>query len=353
MISSDTPVKLDTAVAMGNRYVGAGQPCYVIAEAGVNHNGSVDRAHELVDVAAAAGADAVKFQTFVPSSLVTEVADAAPYQEARGAGSQLSMLSSLVLPEGSWAELASHASESGLDFLSTAFDTASLETVLGLGPPALKVPSGELDNLVFIEQLAAHGLPLIISTGLGTLEEVESAVAAGSAAPGVVVLHCVTAYPAPIESSNLRAIQTLGLHLGVPVGWSDHTEGSLTAIIAVALGATIVEKHLTTDRELPGPDHNASADPEEFAALVSSIRATEEALGDGVKKPRSSEELNRLHARRSYHAARDLPIGTTLVNSDLVLLRPADGLPPGSHVIGQTIAREVARGAPITQDDLT
>lgn len=352
MVSPDNAGRRHAAVAVGDRQVGAGQPCYVIAEAGVNHNGSVDRAHELVDTAATAGADAVKFQTFAPSSLVTEAADAAPYQEARGADSQLSMLRSLVLPEGSWAELASHASERGLDFLSTAFDAASLETVLELGPPALKVPSGELDNLVFIEQLASHGLPLIISTGLGSLEEVESAVAAASDAPGVVVLHCVTAYPAPIESSNLRAIQTLGRYLGVPVGWSDHTEGSLTAIIAVALGATLVEKHLTTDRELPGPDHGASASPEEFATLVSSIRATETALGDGIKMPRPSEQLNRVHARRSYHATRDLSIGTTLADGDLVLLRPADGLPPGSDVIGQKIAREVARGAPITQDDL-
>lgn len=329
-----------------------GHPCFMIAEAGVNHNGELDRAHQLVDAAADAGADAIKFQTFRVAALVASDAAAAPYQRLRGASSQQQMLEALVLPESAWRELADHAAGRGLLFLSTAFDEESLDELLAVGVPALKVASGELDNRDLIATLATKGLPLIISTGLGTLEEVAAAVEAAASAPGLALLHCVTAYPAPVAASNLRAIVTLGERFRVPVGWSDHTEGALTAVVAVALGASILEKHLTTDRDLPGPDHAASADPASFRDYVSSVRAAEASLGDGVKRPAEAELENRTFARRSYHATRDLTVGHRIADTDVTLLRPATGLPPSARVVGRTVARPVAAGQPVTEDDL-
>jgi N,N'-diacetyllegionaminate synthase len=343
---------VSAALAVGDRVVGDGHPCFVVAEAGVNHNGRPDLAHRLVEAAAAAGADAVKFQTFRPEALVAAGAAAAPYQRARGATAQDDMLRSLVLPASAWGDLAGHAAEHGLLFLSTAFDEASAAIVADLGVPALKIPSGELDNLPFIRQLAAHRLPLLISTGMGTLDEVAAAIDAARAAPGVALFHCVTAYPAPPLDANLRAIPTMRERFRVPVGWSDHTPGSTTAVAAVALGATLLEKHLTTDRALPGPDHAASADPDQFAAYIRDVRDTEGALGDGVKRPAASEEENRVHARRSLHATHDLAPGDVLGAGDVVALRPATGIAPGTDVSGRTIVRPVPAGAPITGDDL-
>ena len=339
-------------LAIGPRSVGGGNPCFVIAEAGVNHNGDPALAHRLVDVAAEAAADAVKFQTFRPEGLVSGAAGAAPYQRRRGAATQRQMLQALTLPEPVWPELADHAEERGLLFLSTAFDTASLELLLAVGVLALKVPSGELDNLLFIRDLAGRGLPLVISTGLGTMDEVSAAVAAAAAAPGLALLHCVTAYPAPVESSNLRAMATLAERFHVPVGWSDHTEGSVSAVAAVALGASILEKHFTTDRTLPGPDHAASADPNDLAAYVATVRAAEASLGDGVKRPSAAELENLRFARRSYHAARDLRPGEVLGERDVELLRPATGLPPSAEVVGRVVARAVVAGQPMTEEDL-
>ena len=340
------------SLSIGKRTVGAGHPCFVIAEAGVNHNGQVALAHRLVKVAADAGADAVKFQTFRPESLVSTTADAAPYQRQRGAVTQRSMLEALTLPETAWQELAADASEQGLVFLSTAFDLASLELLLSVGVTALKVPSGELDNLRFVSDLASRGLPLVISTGLGTLDEVAAAVAAAAAAPGIALLHCVTAYPAPVGSSNLKAMATMGERFRMPVGWSDHTEGSVTAVAAVALGASILEKHFTTDRGLSGPDHAASAAPEELAAYVADVRATEASLGDGIKRPATAELDNRFFARRSYHAVRSLRPGRVISEGDVTLMRPAAGLPPSAEVVGRTVARPVAAGSALTVEDL-
>ena len=332
--------------------MGGGHPCFVIAEAGVNHNGDVGRAHDLVDLAADCGADAVKFQTFDPAALVSAAADAAPYQREQGGDSQRAMLNALVLPARAWRELADHAAERGLVFTSTAFDSASLDLLLEIGVQMLKVPSGELDNLVYIEETASKGLPLIISTGLGTMSEVAAAYEAASAAPGLAILHCVTAYPAPIESSNLRAVATMADQFGVPVGWSDHTQGYVTAVAAVALGASILEKHVTTDHALPGPDHAASSDPEEFAAYVAAVRSIESGLGDGIKQPTKAEEENRVHARRSFHAARALQPGDTLDEEDVQLLRPATGLPPSAEVVGRVVRRTVDAGQPLTAEDL-
>lgn len=346
-----TPVQ-PPALVLGERRLGSGHPCFVIAEAGVNHDGDVALAHRLVEVGAAAGADAVKFQTFRPEALVSATAAAAPYQRRRGAGSQRQMLDALTLPAGAWRELSSHARELGLVFLSTAFDVASLDLLLELGVEALKVPSGELDNLPFIRQLARHGLPLLVSTGMGTLDEVAAAVDAAAEAPGLALLHCVTAYPAPVDSSNLRAIRTMTERFAVPVGWSDHTEGSVTAVAAVALGASLLEKHVTVDRSRPGPDHAASSDPEQLAAYVAAVRAAEASLGDGAKRPAEAELENLRHARRSWHALRDLRPGDAVSAADVALLRPASGLPPGAAVVGRVVARPIAAGQAIGPEDL-
>ena len=327
--------------------------CLLVAEAGVNHNGSVAIGHQLIEMAADCGADAVKFQTFDAASLVSLRAAPAPYQRGRSGGlGQYEMLRRLALPTAAWKEYADHARERGLLFLSSPFDRESLQVVLDAGVQALKIPSGELDNLAFIRSLGDCGLPLIISTGMSSLDEVSAAVEAASAAPNVALLHCVSAYPAPVETSNLRAMVTMRDRFQLPVGWSDHTNGSLTAVIAVALGASMLEKHITVDRHLPGPDHAASADPDEFALYVSAVRATEEALGDGAKRPTSEEDANRRFVRRSYHASRDLAPGDTIEEADVELLRPADGIPPTAVVVGRAVARAVAAGQPLTEGDL-
>lgn len=332
-----------------------GQPAasvFVIAEAGVNHNGDPALAHALIDLAADSGADAVKFQTFEPRALVAADAAAAPYQRDRGATTQLAMLERLTLPKDAWRELADHAAERAIAFLSTAFDSASLELVVDLGVQALKIPSGELDHLEFIAQVSALGLPVILSTGMGTLQEVETAVSAAGSAPSVCVLHCVTAYPAPLDQCNLRAIATMRSALAVPVGWSDHTAGNLSAIAALALGAVVLEKHITTDHTLEGPDHAASAGPAQFADYVACVRQTTSALGDGVKRPAEVELANLPHARRSFHVVRDTPAGTKLTHQDVALLRPASGLPPHAVVIGRVTGRPLAAGDPLCVSDL-
>lgn len=341
------------AISIARRQVGGGAPCYVIAEVGVNHNGDVRIAHQLVDVAAAAGADAVKFQTFDPALLVAPDTQAAPYQSAAtGERSQRRMLDSLVLPAGAWRELSDHAAAAGLHFLSTAFDVGSAALLTDLGVPALKVPSGELTNGPFIRSLAEMALPLLVSTGMGELTEVAAAVGQAHAAPAIALFHCVSAYPTPDREANLRAIATLRETFSVPVGWSDHTVGSLTAIVAVALGADLLEKHITLDRTMPGPDHAASEDPDAFTRYVADVRRAESALGDGRKRPQPSELVNREVARRSWHATRDLSRGHTIQPTDVVALRPAVGLAPNEDVIGRRVVRDVARGTPLTGDDV-
>jgi N-acetylneuraminate synthase/N,N'-diacetyllegionaminate synthase len=237
-------------------------------------------------------------------------------------------------------------------FLSTAFDLRSAEELVSLGVPALKVPSGELDNLPFIVELASFGLPLIISTGMGGLDEVERAYDAASGAPGVAFLHCVSAYPAPISESNLRAIATIRERLDAPVGWSDHTEGATTAIAATALGAVVFEKHLTVDQSLPGPDQAASEEPRGLARYVEAVRTAAIALGDGRKRPMPSEQHNRISVRRSLHAVRGLSAGHELSQEDVVALRPAHGLAPSTEVAGLRLARDLPAGCPVRAEDV-
>ena len=326
---------------------------YVIAEAGVNHNGDLDLAHQLVDIAAAAGADAVKFQTFSPDKLVSSVAATTPYQRDRGGSAdQRSLLEALTLPEAAWIELRDHATEAGTTFLSTPFDLDSAEMLVGLGLPALKVSSGELTNLPYLRELALLGVTLLVSTGMGTEDEVEAAVEACVDAPGLVLFHCVSAYPAPVEECNLRVIPRLTERHGIPVGWSDHTPGLTTALGAVALGAPVLEKHFTSDRTLPGPDHLASLEPAALADYVTATKQLALALGDGVKVRMPSEEENAVLVRRSWHASRDLRAGAALGGADLQLLRPEGGISPAVDIRGRVLARDVAAGAPVTDDDL-
>jgi N-acetylneuraminate synthase len=332
--------------------------CFIIAEAGVNHNGDLALARQLVIAAAAAGADAVKFQTFQAGHLVTADAPQADYQ-ARNTGrteSQFDMLKRLELPLEAFAELAGLCAEMGIEFLSTAFDEESADFLAGLGMRCFKIPSGELTNLPFLRHIGAFGRPVIVSTGMGTIEEAETAVAtlreAGSGP--VTALHCVTRYPTPPEEANLRAMHVLRHALGVPIGYSDHTEGIEAPVIAVAAGACVIEKHFTLDRDLPGPDHKASLEPGELAEMVHAIRRAEVLLGQARKQPGADELAVAQIVRRSVVARRAIPAGSILEPSMLVLRRPGTGIPPARlhELPGKRALADIAEGALIRWEDL-
>lgn len=345
-------------VKVGERCVGTGFPVYVIAEAGVNHGGDPALAHRLIDVAANAGADAVKFQTFDAAKLVSSKAQMAAYQiENTGrAGTQAEMIAGLVLSRAIHRELFDHAKDRGIQFLSSPFDEGSADFLEELGVPAFKVASGELTNHPFLAHLARKGRPLLVSTGMANVVEVDSALEwiAHSGGPPVALLHCVTSYPSAAEDSNLRAIETLRAAFRVPTGYSDHTQGIHVSIAAVAMGATLIEKHFTVDRTLPGPDHKASLEPDELSALIRGIRDIESAFGDGQKQPRPKELPLIAAARRSLHAARDLPAGHVLVASDLVALRPGTGISPVrlAAVIGRRLEKPISQGELLEEDHL-
>jgi len=344
-------------IEIAGRSIG-GRPCFVIAEAGVNHNGDLTLARRLVDAAADAGADAVKFQTFDPELVVSREAPRAGYQIANtgSADSQLALLRQLALPREAFVALADHARERGILFLSTAFDEPSADFLDALGVPAFKVPSGEVTNHPFVAHLARKGKPLLVSTGMCTLAEVAEAVqvAREHGNPPLALFHCVTNYPASPAECNLRAMDTMRSAFGVPVGWSDHSEGVAISLAATVAGAEVLEKHFTLDRTLPGPDHLASLEPRELHQLVASIRAAEVAMGDGIKRPTASEGAHRLLVRRSLHASRDLRAGHALGVDDLVALRPAGGVAPAAraHILGRRLGRPLNRGEMLTEDHL-
>lgn len=338
--------------------VGPGHPCFVIAEAGVNHNGDLDLALRLVDAAAEAGADAIKFQTFRTEALVTASAPKADYQ-ARTTGAeepQAAMLKRLELDLASHARLQAHARSRGLLFLSTPFEADSADLLESLELPAFKIPSGELTNLPFLAHVARKGRPIILSTGMARLGEVEAALdtlrEAGS--PPVWLLHCVSAYPTPPAEANLRAMATLAQAFHLPVGYSDHTEGIALSLAAVALGACILEKHFTLNRNLPGPDQRASLEPGEFADLVQGIRAVEAGLGSGLKAPSPSEADTARIARKSLLAARDLAPGTCLSLDCIAIKRPGTGLSPTllPQLLGRTLKVALPAEAMIRLEDL-
>jgi len=338
------------SIQVAGRGIGPGHRCFIIAEAGVNHNGDVAKACRLVEVAAEAGADAIKFQTFDPEAVTFQDAPKAPYQVATtgSQGSQLEMLRGLVLPRSAYPELVRRAHDHGLLFLSTPFDEASADFLEELGVPAFKIPSGEVTNCPFVAHVARKGRPLLISTGMCTLSEVQQVVETvkENGAPPFALLHCVSAYPAEPSECNLKAMQTLREAFHVPVGWSDHTLGGSVAIAAVALGANLIEKHVTLDRGLPGPDHQASLEPKELQSLVQALRQAELAMGDGDKHPSPSERATAIAARKSLHLARSLPSGAVLQAADLVARRPGTGFPPAQlhSVVGRKLLVAVKAG---------
>lgn len=340
--------------------------CYIIAEAGVNHNGSVQMAVDLIDAAVAAGADAVKFQTFKADRLVAPGARKAEYQKVHtGDGDQFAMLKALELSDSMHFRLAEHCAAKGIEFLSTPFDDEAAEFLISLGCRRLKVPSGELTNLPFIRFLASKGLPLIVSTGMADLEEVSEAISvideerlkSGgrlSLSEMVTLLHCTSNYPAPLHDVNLRAMQTLSRTFGLPVGYSDHTAGISVGPVARALGATVYEKHFTLDRTLPGPDHPASLEPAELAQLVRSIRDVDVMLGSDVKQPTAAEIEVRVAARRSVTVSKTIAAGEMLTADALVLMRPGDGIAPREleQVVGRRVRRKLPAGTTLNWDDL-
>ena len=330
----------------------------VIAEAGVNHNGDFSLALQLVEAAAAAGADVVKFQTFRAFDLTSTEAPKAEYQlQNDGLGTQRQMLQRLELSADQHQRLAVHCRECGIAFLSTAFGIQELELLLKLGIGAIKVPSGEVTHRPLLEAMAASAsarrLPVYLSTGMCTLGEVEEALqvflAADLPRSQITLLHCLSAYPAPESQLNLRAITTLASAFGCPVGYSDHTLGITAPVAAVALGAAVIEKHLTLDANLPGPDHRASLEPQAFAEMVAAIRSCELMLGDGIKQPQLVEQNTRHVARRSVRAARPLQAGHLLTAEDLVCQRPADGLSPMRYqqLLGRSVSRAYEPGEPL------
>ncbi|MDP7035929.1 MAG: N-acetylneuraminate synthase family protein [Planctomycetota bacterium] len=348
---------LSSNFKIGPARIGPQESVYVIAEVGVNHDGSLSRAIELVEAAADTGVQAVKFQVFRADLLVSPDTPQADYQACHApARSQHEMLSRLEMEDESFVQIARRCRELGVEFLASPFDERSLEFLLDLDVSAIKLGSGELTNHPLIEKVGSSGKPLLLSTGMSRLEEIQRAVRAFEVAGGrdLLVFHCTSSYPAPIDSANLRAIETLIQTLKVPVGYSDHTVDFLCPLAAVALGACCLERHLTLDRGAPGPDHAASTEPEEMRRLVGEIRRLEAALGDGNKEPAECEEDVRGLVRKSIVAARDLSVGEHLQLEGLTTRRPGTGISPErmGELLGRSLKREVASGAQISMEDL-
>ena len=326
------------------------QKTLVIAEAGVNHNGDLQLAKKLVDAATEAGADVIKFQTFKASQLVTEHAEQAVYQQKALGNSegQLAMLKRLELQPEQHAELIDYCQQQNIEFLSTAFDMSSIELLALLKLKRWKIPSGEITNLPYLRKIGNRGQPVILSTGMANLGEIEAALTVlergGTSRSQITVLHCTTEYPAPVEEVNLLAMNTIAQAFGVAVGYSDHTDGIHVPIAAVAIGATVIEKHLTLDRNMPGPDHKASLEPDQFAAMISGIRTIELALGDGIKRPTLSEKANLPVVRKSLVAARMIRAGELFSEVNLTAKRPGIGISPmnWNSWIGRKALRDFA-----------
>jgi N,N'-diacetyllegionaminate synthase len=320
----------------------------IIAEAGVNHNGDLGLAKHLIDAASDAGADLVKFQTFNASRQVTRTAKKAEYQTQKtdGKESQHDMLQRLELTEAMHHELIDYCATRNIGFFSTGFDIESIDLLLALGQDHFKIPSGEITNLPYLRHIGKLGKNTILSTGMATLGDIEAAIdvleQAGTSRTSITVLHCTTEYPTPMAEVNLRAMQSIQSAFGVSVGYSDHTQGIEVAIAAVAMGATVIEKHFTLDRNLPGPDHQASLEPTELKAMVAAIRNIEVALGDGVKRLTSSEAKNKPIARKSLVASQAIKAGDVLSVHNVTTKRPGTGVSPmrWDEVMGRNASRD-------------
>ena len=322
----------------------------IIAEAGVNHNGKLNRAFELVDSALLAGADIIKFQTFKAHKLVNKTATKADYQKLTTdpIESQYDMLSRLELTPEDHIRLIEYCENQGIEFLSTPFDLDSIEMLQKFGLKRFKIPSGDITNFPFLKKIASFNKQIILSTGMSYLGEVEEALGVlvqyGTALTKITLLHCNTEYPTPFEDVNLRAMETIHQAFKLPVGYSDHTTGIEVPIAAVALGATIIEKHITMDRNLPGPDHKASLEPDELKEMVLAIRNIEKAMGNGIKGPTPSEMKNMIIARKSIVAAKEINEGDLFSNDNLTVKRPGDGLSPMriNEILGKNALRDYA-----------
>jgi sialic acid synthase SpsE len=346
------------SIRLGDRALGAGAPCLVIAEIGSNHDGSLDRALALIDAAAASGADAVKFQSFRAETLLARRWPAA--DGSWRTAEAYPVLERLEVPTEWHASLRARAQAHGVLFLSTPFDDARASLLAALGVPAFKVASGDLTHLPLLRRLGSFGRPILLSTGLATDDEIATAldaVAEGAGGrgrrPPVVLLHCVSLYPLRPGDANLHALPALAERFGCPIGWSDHSPGHTLALGAVALGACVVEKHFTDDRSRPGPDHAFAMEPAEWRVMVDAIRELEAALGDGRKQPRPAEEEERVWARRAVYAARALPAGAAIGPDDVKVVRPALGLPPAAltDLLGRRLCRALDADEPVRAED--
>jgi N,N'-diacetyllegionaminate synthase len=341
-------------IQIGAHFVGEGQPVYVIAEAGVNHNGDPDIARQLIVAAKAAGASCVKFQTFRAERVATAQAPKADYQllSTDPAESQIGMLKRLELAEQCYAPLISACNELGIDFLSTPYSVEDVDFLEQVGVPAYKIASATLVEPHLLRRIAITGKPLILSTGLATLAEVSEAIRTVCAAGNdqIVLLQCTTNYPSAVSDANLRAMDTMRQAFGTLVGYSDHTVTPTACVAAVALGACVIEKHLTLDRSMPGPDHACSSEPDELTHLIEEIRAVESALGSPDKQPTEAERANSLGMRRSIVAARDISRGAIITADDLTTKRPATGISPRlwDNVLGRRAARDIAADSILT-----
>ena len=320
---------------------------FIIAEAGVNHNGSLELAKKLIDVAVEAGADAVKFQTFKADKLVNKIAQKADYQKLATSTdeSQYDMIKKLELDDDAHRILIEYCKDNKIMFLSTPFDHDSIDLLNSFQIAIFKIPSGEITNLPYLRHIGRLGKEVILSTGMANLDEVQDAlevlIMAGTSKENITVLHATTEYPCPIDEVNLRAMHTISAAFGVKVGYSDHTQGIEVPIAAVSMGACVIEKHFTIDRSMDGPDHKASLEPDELKAMVRAIRHIELALGNGVKRPTKSERKNIPIARKSILASRSIEIGETFSENNLTVKRPGNGISPmlWDEVIGLKATR--------------
>lgn len=343
-------------IKIAKHVISKGQPCFIIAEAGVNHNGDINLAMQLIDAAREAGADAVKFQTFTADKVVTRYAEKAKYQKktTKKEESHYDLLASLELSGEAHRQLQNYATKQRIIFLSTPYDKASIDLLARLGVPALKISSADITNHPLLSHAASTRLPVILSTGMSTLGEIEDAVQVitGAGNKKLILLHCNFNYPARMEDINLRAMHTLQQAFGFPVGYSDHTMGFEVSLAAVAMGAVVIEKHFTMSRSLPGPDHRASLEPAELKNMIAGIRNIEKALGSSIKRPTGEEIPNRKVSRRSLVANIDIPSGTVIAAEILDTKRPGTGISPKhlTALVGRRAIRAIRKDELITWD---
>jgi len=345
-------------IEIAGRLIGGNNPCFIIAEAGVNHNGSLEMALELADAAACAGADAVKFQLYTAGEQVSKKTRTVSYQQKNtGADTMMEMAKSYDLPWEAHKKIAQHCRDRGIMYMSSCFDRSAVDFLLGIGGECIKVGSGEITNFPLLAHMAATGRPILLSTGMSELSEVAQAVEhiRSSGGSPIALFHCVSSYPAAPSSINLRVMVSLAAAFGVPVGFSDHTVGHEISCAAVALGAALIEKHFTLDKGLPGPDHAMSLDPRELKELVEAIRRVESAIGDGLKTVDASERENRVAARRGLISTCDIAVGERLGETNSAFKRPAIGIDPRFHhvVKGKKANRAIQADEPITWDILS